>query len=324
MLLLLAAWFWPPLSSAQAQVGIFTSTCAEDNSIAPSKRAQIDAAALFFIDTLRGSDPGGALDLLTKEAREVSIREQLSQFVEAMVRPYSLKNFAVQHRYLVHITGEPALRVICGKLADNAWQSVAVVSVPEQAYAVISAEGINNSFAVTLWLIPQEGKWKVQSFWMNLATLADRSPEDLLQLARLEKRHGHNFNAALLYAAASQLVNRGPNFQLGIENDIVAEGSRVTLPVGLAGNPPFELVEGTSTFKVLSYGPIAVGGKIYLAVAHEVAPWSKDEEVDARNKQLMAYFKHRFAEYSDVFAGIVIRAHERGTGRGFGTVEETK
>ena len=57
-------------------------------------------------------------------------------------------------------------------------------------------------------------------------------------------------------------------------------------------------------------------------IAHEVPQIQTDGQVDRWNKELLAYFKSHFPEYSDVFAGIVIRAHERGTNRGFGTVEE--
>ena len=53
-----------------------------------------------------------------------------------------------------------------------------------------------------------------------------------------------------------------------------------------------------------------------------VSPWQSNEEVDGWNKQLLTYFKHRFPEYTDTFAGVVARATERGSNRGFGTVDD--
>ena len=75
-------------------------------------------------------------------------------------------------------------------------------------------------------------------------------------------------------------------------------------------------------YKVLSVGPIAIAGKIYVVIVHEVSPWQSDNQVDGWNKELLKYFKSRFPEYSDVFAGLVARAVEQGSNRGYGTVEE--
>jgi hypothetical protein len=69
-------------------------------------------------------------------------------------------------------------------------------------------------------------------------------------------------------------------------------------------------------------GPIAVGGKIYVILVHEVSPWQSNDQVDGWNKLLLGFVKQRFPEYSDMFAGLVARAVERGSNRGYGTVEE--
>jgi hypothetical protein len=72
----------------------------------------------------------------------------------------------------------------------------------------------------------------------------------------------------------------------------------------------------------LNVGPIAVGGKIYIMILHRVSPWESNEQVDGWNRELLQYFKQHFPEYSDVFAGLVARAVESGTNRGYGTVEQ--
>jgi hypothetical protein len=76
-----------------------------------------------------------------------------------------------------------------------------------------------------------------------------------------------------------------------------------------------------NTWKVLSVSPTAVAGKIYVIIVHEVHPWQTDAQVDGWNKELLTWFKRRFPEYSGVFAGLVARARESGTNRGYGTVE---
>ncbi|HZS28214.1 MAG TPA: hypothetical protein VFB76_13375 [Candidatus Angelobacter sp.] len=100
--------------------------------------------------------------------------------------------------------------------------------------------------------------------------------------------------------------------------------SALSIPAEVKGPPPFLWKNEEKTYKVLQVGPIAIGGKIYLTVNHEVPLWQSNEQVDGWNKEFIRYIKQHFPEYSDAFAGIVVRAMERGTTREFGTVDELK
>lgn len=153
--------------------------------------------------------------------------------------------------------------------------------------------------------------------------LADLDSMKMRGLAQAQHAKGHNFNAVILYTTAAQLANRGPSFQLGITQSITDDLAKLPVPPEIRGPTPFFWKDGENTYKILNVGPIAVGGKIYMMLVHEVAPWQSDAQVDGWNKELLRYFKKRFPEYSDSFAGLVARAHERGGNRGFGTVEET-
>jgi hypothetical protein len=129
-------------------------------------------------------------------------------------------------------------------------------------------------------------------------------------------------DAALLYAAGAQVANRGPNFQMGVTQFFSQDAAKLALPSEIQGPPPFTWKNGATTYKVVNLGPIAVGGKIYVMIIHEVSPWRSDEQVDGWNKELLSFFKKRFPEYSHAFAGLVARALEHGTNRGYGTLEE--
>jgi hypothetical protein len=109
---------------------------------------------------------------------------------------------------------------------------------------------------------------------------------------------------------------------LGIAETINEDMTHLVAPREIQGPPPFSWREGEKSWKILSVGPIAVGGKIYVTISHEVSQIQTESEVDGWNKDLLSYFKNRFPEYSDVFSGVVVRAHERGSSRGYGTVEE--
>jgi hypothetical protein len=144
----------------------------------------------------------------------------------------------------------------------------------------------------------------------------------LWEAARRQNQRGHKLNAALLYAAAGQTADRGPNFQMGITKSIAEDMSRLDGPTEVQGQPPFLWKVGTRTWRVLNVSSIAVGGKIYVVISHEVASWQAESQVDGRNRELLAYFKSRFPECPEAFAGLVARATEQGGNRGYGTVHK--
>ena len=235
-----------------------------------------------------------------------------------------LKDTRVQRTYLLNLKGKSPGSIVCGRdlSKPDGWASLAASDIPEQAYVQIAAHAINNEIIFTLWLVPEQSQWKVQSVWTNVSTLADKGALQVWQLARAQSAQGHQFNAALLLNAAAELAQRGPNFQAGITQSISKDMSELALPAELKGDLPFIWKSADHTWKVLNAGPLAIGGKIYVLIVHEVQPWQTDAQVDGWNKQLLVYFRKRFPEYSGVFAGLVARARERGTNRGFGTVEE--
>jgi hypothetical protein len=126
----------------------------------------------------------------------------------------------------------------------------------------------------------------------------------------------------LLYAAAGQVADRGPNFQMGITKSIAEDMSRLDGPTEIRGQPPFLWKGGDTTWRVLNVSSIAVGGKIYVVISHEVPSWQAESQVDGWNRELLAYFRSRFPECPEAFAGLVARATEQGGNRGYGTVHK--
>jgi hypothetical protein len=119
-----------------------------------------------------------------------------------------------------------------------------------------------------------------------------------------------------------QLANRGPFLQLGILPDIMQAIAGLQRPKEMDGMLPFTWQFGESSFKVLNVGPIGVAKKVYREIDHEIAPWAADADADKKNHELISAFAGAHPEYKDVFSGLVVRAHERGGPRGFGTVVE--
>ncbi len=310
------------LFSTSLAQGLSRTSCGEDNHISAAQRQAIDAAALHFVRTLLGSNPWAAYNLMSTDGRQKVPNAHTLQQAATALEHFKPKHIKVQHTYDIHILGSSPGRVVCATdlSKSEGWVSVVAANVPEQAYVVLSAQAINNQFAYTIWLVPESGVWKVQRFHSNIATLGSETSDQLWKRARAQKAKGHDFNAALLYVAALQTASRGPNFQMGIDNPIAEEMSQLPLPPEIKGRPPYHWKSPGMTFQVLSFGPIAVGGKIYVIIRYISPVWSSDSQVNGWNKKLIAYVKTHFPEYSDVFAGIVVRAHEKGTRQVFGTV----
>jgi len=317
------AVFALPLIPALAQSPSLSS-CAEDTRINAANKKAIDSAAMDFVRTVLGPNPSAAFDSFSKEGQANVTRAQFSGEAATFMQQFEPKNVTVQHTYLIELKGDSPGRAVCGEnlAKPEGWELLVVRSVPQQAYVVLSADTRNNKLAFTVWLVPEQNHWKVQSFSRNISSLAGMGSMQLWELARTQQSRGHYFNAALLYAGAAQTADRGPNFQMGIAKSISEDMSKLAAPLELQGQPPFLWKSGETTYKVLTVGPIAVGGKIYVILVHEVSPWQSNDQVDGWNKLLLGFVKQRFPEYSDMFAGLVARAVERGSNRGYGTVEE--
>jgi len=306
----------------------FTSSCKADEQISAVDETKIGQAALTFVQDALGENPSAAYSAFTAEAKD---KVPLPQFVSALqsaIKPTGpYKDLRIVGTYLAQVTGGGReQRVVCGNLSrPESWVAVNVKPGPAEAHVVIEAHTTNNSEVFVVWLLPEQGNWRVQYVHFALSGVVGKSPADLRKIAEAEQQKQHNLNAFLLFATALQLTDRGPYFQLGIRPDIEKDLSEIKKPEFLVGQPPFIWNVGTAgSFKLLNVGLIGVGGKIYLQVDHRAAPWTDDKDVVKSNRSLIAALDSRYPEYREAFAGIVVRAHEDGTNRTYGTVDENK
>jgi hypothetical protein len=190
----------------------------------------------------------------------------------------------------------------------------------EQAHVIVEGDAPNARWAFVLWLVPEQG-WQIHHFQAKPTQLAGKSANEMQDLARLEEARDHHFNAAVLYGTARSLADLGPNFRLRVLQDITSEIAKVALPPELQGQAPYTWHLENAEFRILAVGPFGAEGKLYLRLTHEVAPWRDDQEAEQRNRELMPRFARAFPEYSTVFAGLIAEARERGTNRGYRTID---
>ena len=308
------------IPAAQLSAG----SCAVDLEIPTAERETIDRVAVEFVSNVLGPDSSAAYSSFTTQARHDLSADKFAEISKSLQRWGPYNGLHAAHTYRARVIGGSATqRVVCGGLSrPEQWVAVDIEPGPAQAYVVLEGQAVNNTWAFVIWLSKEQGAWRVQYLQPVIATIIDKNSADLLRFARAEKEKGHSINSYILYVAALQLTDRGPHFQLGIQPQIQEELSQLQVPQLYGGEPPFNWKFGTASFLVLNSGPIGVGGKIYLKVDHETAPWTDEKDVDSTNRALMAGFEKTYPEYRDAFAGLIVTAHERGGNRLYGTVQE--
>jgi len=300
-----------------------TTSCKVDDEVPTNDREIVGQVTLKFVEDALGPDPSAAYQTFTADAKgNLPLDRFVSEFQNGIKPSGPFKGLRVAHTYIVKVTGgSQQQRVICGTLS-NPENSVTVSAKPgpAEAHLIIEGRTVNNAIVYVIWLIPEEGKWRVQYIHSAISGMVGQSALDLQKIADTENGKQHTFNAFILYAAALQLADRGPFLEIGIRSELEKRMGEVQRPHILQGQAPFIWSFDKSAFKVLNVGPIGVGGKIYLLVDHEIEPWAEDKEADGKNRDLITAFATAYPEYKEAFAGLVVRAHERGGNRGFGTV----
>jgi hypothetical protein len=286
----------------------------------------VDKAAIDFVQNALGANPEAAYSNFTAEAKKSVNSEKFVSVFKQGIQPMGpFKDLRVAHTYLAQVTGSTQeQRVVCGNLSSpETWVAVNAKPGPAQAHVIVEAQTLNNTWAFVLWLLPEEGTWRVQYSQAMATAMVGKTAEDLQRMAESEMHESHNFDAYILYTTALQLAARGPFLQLGIQPEIQKGLENLKPPLILQGRPPFNWQFGQASFRVLNVGPIGVGQKIYLQIDQEIEPWADDKDADNKNHELISAFSNSYSEYKHAFAGLVVRAHERGGNRGFGTVSET-
>jgi hypothetical protein len=294
--------------------------CSADDEIPENRRLSLERSSLGFVHELSDGNPERAYASMTSEVKQAIPQDKFveiyRQTIQSM-RPFEKARVSKLQSVRLFSWGEPRL-VFCTLRGDSVL--VAAKPLATQAHVILEGETGINGWAFSLWLI-REQDWQIQHFHVTWTRAAGRSTQDIWNLARSEERLGHHFNAAVLYGTAGALAARGPNFQTRLQKDIATEMGKVPLPYELQGQTPFSWHLEGADFKILGVRSVGVGDKIYLAIAQEIDPWKEDQEPDRRNRELIPRFIRAFPEYLAAFEGLIVEARERGTGRGYRTID---
>jgi hypothetical protein len=304
-------------------LGALGGSCEEDNEIATAQRNDIDKAAMAATTAALVPDAEAIYSMMTQEARSSTTAAQLAEGFKLIQSSGPYMNPKIVHTYFLTTVGGGAdTHTVCGPLGGTEWVAVEVKPGKSQAHVLASAQTRNNDWAVTIWLLPEGNSWRVQYIHLGLSTMVGRSPSDLLTLARRQRDVGHAFNAAMLYAGARSLLDRGPAFQLGVVQALQEDASKFSTPTELQGQPPFVWKMKGSTFKVAHVTILGVDKKLGLVFDLPLEVWNGNDNADGKNRNFLDAFIATHSEYSPTFGFLVARAFKPDGSGGFSTVYE--
>jgi hypothetical protein len=315
--LLLGLAALPSLSAAALAQS--SAACRIDDQIPGSERAAIEATGLGFVNAVLAGKADAAYAGFTADTKAHMPAASFAQMVTGARQAFQgVRGLHVGHDYLVAGADKATdKKIICGDPRQPE-QSVklAVEPVPLQAHLLIEGGTTGDGFTFVLWLVHGQG-WQVQNLYLGMSTMIGKSAADLWHMARGEAQRRHGFNAALLYAAANNLAERGGDFELGFRAQMLEEIAELKPPAALQGTSSLTWHLGGKAYKILAVGPVGAREKLYLMVNWQTTSWKDDQEAEARNRRLMTDFARVFPEYADVFAGVFLSEVARETGRGY-------
>jgi hypothetical protein len=294
--------------------------CLTDADVPLNDRQAVETTALAFVRAAVGAEPADAYAMMTATARNFGSADALAAMIRAKreeTGPYS--DIGVAHTYFIENTGH-GTEATCGLATSRKWIAVELKPERKQAYVIISARTLNNGLHLTVWLVPDGGGWAVESFHIGMESIAGRSADDLLDLARKERDAGHGFNAAALYASLRSVIYRGPNFQLAIAQDAARDLETLQVPPEITGSTPYVWNLGGSEHTVESVTITGVEGKLGLVFMLPLTTWTGKEAADRTNREFLTAFIAAHSDYSRVFGFLVARALKPDRSGGFATV----
>jgi hypothetical protein len=296
--------------------------CKADDEIPKDERGELEQAGLKFVQAVASKRSDDAYAMMTAHARETVTVDAIKGFVEQVQGLELTGALKVDHAYLVEVDNfiGKSLRTTCSlSRHEDDWIAVATPG-PKQAYVLVRGDSTNNAWTFILRLAPDQG-WHVEHAQFQMTAAAGKGVEDVWALAREQRDRDHHFNAVLLYILASELAQRGPNFQLGMLSKIRSEMAKLQVPSELQGNAPFTWRFGSSEYKIRKVAVTGIGGKLYLDIMQEILPWTDDTEADRENRKLMNEFKQAFPEYREAFE-LTVAAWEVGGSKGYRTSDD--
>src|SRR5260370_26044908 len=186
----------------------FYYNCHDGGEIDSKKKSDVAAVSLQFVQAALAGDVDAVYRQFTEAAKANTPRDQFAGALQVFKSAGPFDGFQIAPILMVTGWGDTSKSngiAICSKDAVHpaAGVTVAIQKVPEQAYALVSAKGKGSqeTWIVSVWLIPSAEKWQGHSFYATVGTGLGKSAGEYIAMARTEKRRGAAPCAGLLSSA---------------------------------------------------------------------------------------------------------------------------
>jgi hypothetical protein len=211
---------------------------------------------------------------------------------------------------------------LCGSLSEGHRDSVAMKTGSRQAHVTVAAKASVDDWKISLWLLWEDGAWKVQGVHLGAASVAGRSTDAVLELVRRENAAGHSFNAAILYNTLLGLLDRGAHFRPALRDTVETDFRDLARPPEFQGEPPFTWTLNGTLYTVGRVMPITVGEKLGLAFDLPQKTWESDAAANKSNQQFLTDFRSAKPEFASAFDFLLARAGKPDGSGSYGTSYE--
>lgn len=300
-------------------------SCAIDDEIEPGIAKPAFGVAGRFFDAVAQRDAAAAYTMLAPGLKDTMTAEKFGEVVTQIVDGASggFREVKASHAYHVERHGTPG-RVICG----NSETGVQVNALPgiTQVHTLYSAVTDSHMWALTAWVTKRAQVWEIESFYITIAGVAGRGPEELKRTAQVQAGKGHGFNAFMLMSAASATAYRGPDFQPIAKPRIDAALAAVKVPPELATAPPRKWKLKGKPYAVEQVTIVGAGRELGLVIMYRDEAWdaANNEDGEVRNRALIDAFVASRPEVKEGFNFVVARILKPGQNVGWGTVYDAK
>ncbi len=304
--------------------GPVVSTCAEDNEIDSSTRGAVDAEAMKFLGTLTGPNSSAAYAELSAAGRAAVPRDRFGNAARQVTAEATTGPPAVSRTFLVQgvYPAKVLTAVLCG-INHGSAETVAAEEAPTEAHVLLTQLIGNAERTFDVWLVTEDGRWKVNGFTVHLSRIAGWDGKALWEQAKQQRAREHMFNAAELYGAASETLNGGWYYQSPDWNDFQKDFGTFTQPPEFQGNWPRKWVLGGRTYPINGVTFMGIGkGQVLLLLVQPSQVWNGDADADRRNRQTLEAFIAAFPEWPETFEAVSVRSMKPDNSTGWGTVYE--
>lgn len=301
----------------------YIASCRRDAEITANEQRRIHLTAERFVSDMLSKSPHAAYQSMSKIGQAYVSASDFDALAHQLASEQSGGTATVVHTYMTSILPPPRDGTVipCDASKDSALLRMGEQS--EQAHVILSYPVTSGRRSYDVWMISENGDWRVAGFHSGLIEISGHSGEDFWTLAKQQRARGHTFNATLLYKAAAVTLDRGPYIQPAVWGKFKADYEQFSPAPELKGSGPYLWTLKGENFPIRSVSFLGMeGNKMVLIISQPSTIWAGDADADLRNHRLIDAFIAAHPDWEESIDAIVARAIGPDPSSSYGTVFE--